>query len=185
MEFDKYKKRGDYHWREFKSDTIYRQHVLKVLDWIEEDSVLDVGAGDGLITHELRQRGKDATGIDSSPHALRIARQKGVPVVAGDAYDLPRGRQYDAVFLGDVIEHLEFPGRCIEQVGQVLAEGGSVYIVTPPQAPDGRVQDKYHYFEFTPDEMIGFMAGLGYTVVDKEVIRQWKRMYMRFQRAAA
>lgn len=180
MNFDKYKKRGDYHWKEFNSDTIYRQHVLKVLKWIDEKSVMDVGAGDGLITYQLGLLGKDVLGVDNSVHALKIAKDKKVPVVAGDAYDLPKDRKFDAVFLGDVIEHLEYPEKVIEQVKQVLNPGGKVYIVTPPQASDGVIRDKYHYFEFTPKELMDFMAGLGFTLENKEVIRQWYRMYMKF-----
>ena len=182
-EFDKYKKRGDYHWREFNSKTIYRQHVLHVLDWITEDNVLDIGAGDGLITHQLRLRGKDAVGIDNSPHGLAIAKQKGVPVSAGDAYDLPKDRIFDAVFLGDVIEHLKHPEDCIEQVKHVLAPNGSLYIVTPPQAHDGVILDPHHYREYTPGELVEFMQALGFDLVSQEVRREWHRMYLRFRRA--
>jgi len=35
----------------------YKTHVDKVVSWIKEKSVLDVGAGDGLITFKLKQKG--------------------------------------------------------------------------------------------------------------------------------
>jgi len=182
-EFDKYRKRGDYHWREFNAKTIYRQHVLHVLEWITEDNVLDIGAGDGLITHQLRLRGKDAVGIDNSPHGLAIAKRKGVPVSAGDAYDLPKTRLFSAVFMGDVIEHLEFPVRAIHQVQGVLAPAGSLYIVTPPQSADGVIRDPHHYREYTPDELLSLMRSLGFEAAGIDVRREWHRMYGRFVRA--
>jgi len=181
-EFDKYRKRGDYHWREFNAKTIYRQHVLHVLEWITEDNVLDIGAGDGLITHQLRLRGKDAVGIDNSPHGLAIAKRKGVPVSAGDAYDLPKARLFSAAFMGDVIEHLEFPGLAVAQAKQVLAPTGALYIVTPPQAHDGVIRDPHHYREYTPDELVDFMRALGFVATSQEVRREWYRMYVRFVR---
>ena len=39
----KHESKGDYHWRDFKKDTPYREHVLFVEKWVAERHVLDVG----------------------------------------------------------------------------------------------------------------------------------------------
>lgn len=48
--------------------------------------VLDVGCGPGRHVQALAQRGVHAMGIDSSPHALKIATQRGAEVVLGDIF---------------------------------------------------------------------------------------------------
>ena len=182
MEFNKYRDLGDYHWSQFDGETTYRQHVLRVLDWIEEGRVLDVGAGDGLITHQLALLGKDVLGIDNDPYALQIAKRKGVSVVFGDAYWPPRNvKKLGAVCMGDVVEHLETPEKSLTQIKAVLEVGGALYVVTPPQAPDGVVRDKYHYREYTPSELIALVEPLGFTTESVEVVPELNRMYAKFR----
>ena len=53
-QFAKHNRQGDYYWDEFRRDTPYRRHALHIQQWITEKSVLDIGAGDGLI-RETRQ----------------------------------------------------------------------------------------------------------------------------------
>lgn len=169
MKFDKYEKYGAYHWKEFERDTEYREHVLFVLEWVKEKNVLDVGAGDGLITKNL-----GAVGIDSSEFGVKLAKERGANVTIGSAYDLPQTTS-EAVYMGDVLEHLEQPEKAILEAKKVAPV---LYIVTPPKSET--VSD-YHYQEWTPEELKNLVESNGYKL-DGEILIKKHRMYGRFVR---
>ncbi|MGH3467079.1 MAG: class I SAM-dependent methyltransferase, partial [Thermocrispum sp.] len=51
--------------------------------------VLDIGCGAGRHAVELQSTGTDITGVDPSPGAVRVARERGIPVIAGTIADVP------------------------------------------------------------------------------------------------
>lgn len=177
MEFSKYKRLGAYHWAEYAQQTIYGKHADKVKDWVREGRTLDIGAGDGLITSLI----KDAQGIDDCGLAVKLARNKGVDVSGGSAYDLKTflNNTFDNVLLADVIEHLETPVRAIDELRRVLKPNGYLYIVTPPARTDGALHDpKFHYKEYTSDELTSFLKENDFTIVEPvEVVEKNVRMY--------
>lgn len=83
--------------------------LLKYID--SDDSILDVGCGDGKILRCLREKGfkGEMLGIDSSSVALHKALDRGIPILQKDISDpqslsdIPR---FDYVFLFEVLEHL-------------------------------------------------------------------------------
>ncbi len=166
--YDKYKKYGDYHWKDYADkNTIYSRHVDFLKDWIKEKNVLDVGAGDGLITHVL-----GINGIDNNKEAIKLAKEKGADVSFGDAYNL-KG-EYDAVFMGDTLEHLENPIRAIRQARKVAP---ILYITTPPY--EKGLKDTHHYNEWTPDQLIELVEKEGFELVG-DLFIQYERMYAKF-----
>lgn len=176
MQFNKYDERGAYHWQEYEFQTEYGQHADLVKEWLKhEGNILDVGAGDGLITHLIK-----AVGIDNNPTAVKLAQEKGVPVSLASIYLLPfEEKQFDAVYCGDVIEHLQFPEKAIEQIIWVLKPGGRLYIVTPPALPSRKLQDKYHYHEFTAEELIKYIINFGFELSEPmQTVKH--RMYAKF-----
>jgi 2-polyprenyl-3-methyl-5-hydroxy-6-metoxy-1,4-benzoquinol methylase len=70
MKFPKYEQFGAYHWKQYADNTKYRRHADRVVKWIEEDMILDIGAGDGKITSLLAEAGKHPYGIDNEPEAV-------------------------------------------------------------------------------------------------------------------
>lgn len=169
-DFDKYQKWGDYHWREFERLTTYRRHVLYCMEWVKEKNVLDVGCGDGLIAAKIWMKG-----IDDNEIAVKLAKEHGVRAELGNVYDLEKHGKFDAVFLGDVIEHLDYPEKAIEEIGKIT---NVVYIVTPPRIGELR---PYHVREFTMDELIKFMEDLGWTCLNKH--KAYSRIYGKFKKS--
>lgn len=157
IRFDKYDRWHDYHWREYERDSIYRAHALKVKDWVRERDVLDVGCGDGLITHLI-----GGEGFDNHAYAVELAKKHGVNAWVDDLYDMSEVREYDAVFLGDVIEHLDYPEKCIKEISTKTKK---LYIATPPKKTPFR---PYHVREFEQDELRDFMAELGWKQISSE-----------------
>lgn len=62
-------------------------------------------------------------GIDYDPEAVRLAKQQGVAIDLGDAHNLPyKDGEFESVFMGDTLEHLEFPQKAISEARRVLTK---------------------------------------------------------------
>jgi SAM-dependent methyltransferase len=95
--------------------------------------VLDLGCGTGFVLSGLKDRYR-AFGLDLSPMAVELCRKRGLACVAlGSTDDLSAvaARRFQAVFLLDVIEHLDDDLRALQRAACVLEPGGVVIITVP------------------------------------------------------
>jgi SAM-dependent methyltransferase len=95
--------------------------------------LLDLGCWVGFLLAEARTRGWDGVGVEPSAFASGYARERlGLDVRTDDLFaaDLPAG-SFDAVVLGDVIEHLPRPGDALDRIAELLAPGGAVALMVP------------------------------------------------------
>jgi SAM-dependent methyltransferase len=174
MEFDKYRKKGAYHWDQYEEGTVYTEHVKKMIAWVRPGRTLDVGAGDGCITFFL-----DADGIDNDQLAVSLAKERNARVELGSAYEL-KG-EYDNVVLSDVLEHLQYPELALVQIKKVLKKDGRVYVVAPPPVPGRKGPRRYHYQEWNASQLVNFMFANGFICEDIKTISEWKRIYGVFK----
>jgi len=172
-EFDKYKRRGAYHWRDYARKKAYYIHVNRVLEWVRKGSTFDIGAGDGLITHML-----GASGIDDNGIAVSLAKENKVPVQLGSVYDLSGFKKYDNVVLLDVIEHLEHPEKALEEIKKVMQKNSILYITTPLVGPK---LDKYHVQEWSRKGLIKFVESCGFHCLGMKMYPRSRKMYGRFE----
>jgi SAM-dependent methyltransferase len=114
-----------------------RETAAAALDVIEahvgRGRMLDLGCWVGFLLAEARERGWEVAGVEPSGFASAFARETlGLPVQRSDLFsaDLPAGA-FDAVVLGDVIEHLPDPGAALERIGGLLRPGGVLYLALP------------------------------------------------------
>jgi len=177
MLFEKYKKYGDYHWRQYAKGTKYKKHADRIKVWVKESNILDIGAGDGLITSLI-----GAKGVDNEMSGVKIAQEKGVDVVFGDAYNLDfKDESFDAVTMIDVLEHFEFPEKALAEAHRVCKL--YTYISTPPKRDDGKLTDKYHYIEWTPEGLNELMKSNGFEMIGTVLsIKEEKVMYGKFKK---
>jgi SAM-dependent methyltransferase len=113
--------------------------ILTVLDGLPDGGrVLDIGTGPGLVPHALHLLGYDVVSIDhprDPSSALRRIKDLGVDgysaEVGVDPLPLPAD-SVDAVFAGDVIEHLpNSPKAFVSALVGVLRPGGKLVLSTP------------------------------------------------------
>lgn len=98
-------------------------------------STLDVGCGPGRLAGALTARGRVALGIDISPHAVRIARRRGVPALLRDVFGpLPAEGWWRRLLLADGnIGIGGDPERLLRRCRTVLAPRGRILVeVDPP-----------------------------------------------------
>ena len=100
-----------------------------------QNKIADIGCGQGNLSLLLAEQGYLVTAVDISPAYLEYARLKQesgqVRWVQGnfDQLDLQDG--FDAIVLGELIEHCAYPEDFIQQAMQYLKPGGILVVTTP------------------------------------------------------
>lgn len=123
-------------------DTDFQQRrlrcTLNLISSIIDDCerVLDVGCGQGHITHQLNTAFPDLeiSGIDYSLTAIEYANRhfQDIDFAVGDAYHLPYTSDYfDAVVCNNLWEHVPDPIRMLNAIKRVTRPGGYLIISTP------------------------------------------------------
>jgi len=176
MRFTKYQTYGAYHWKQYADGTKYKAHADRIKEWVKEKKVLDIGAGDGLITHLV-----GAKGIEYEKEGVRLAQEKGVDVIEGDAYNLPfEDNSFEACMMIDVLEHFENPKQALHEARRVAPV---LYVNTPPKKDDGTLTDKFHIQEWSPQGLVKLVESEGYLLDGPVlVLPKEKMMYARFIR---
>ncbi|MEY2514205.1 MAG: hypothetical protein QOJ89_1563 [bacterium] len=95
--------------------------------------LLDLGCWVGFLLAEAGERGWEAVGVEPSQFASEYARERlGLDVRTGDLLTSPLPlAHYDAVVMGDVIEHLPRPGEALDRMAALLRPGGVAWMALP------------------------------------------------------
>jgi SAM-dependent methyltransferase len=98
--------------------------------------VLDVGCGAGSVAKAVKRARPDldvaACDVSRSALAIAEASPEGVVFRAAEAEKLPYpDGEFDAVWIFDVLEHVEKPELVLREVARVLRPGGRFHIVLP------------------------------------------------------
>jgi SAM-dependent methyltransferase len=108
--------------------------------------------------------------------AEETARRTGFQVVAGTAENAPLDRQYGAIVLRHVIEHLRDPHAVLRRLAGALAPGGVLYVATPDSTAwaarvFGRRWWGYevprHLVIFSSSALRGALGQAGFRVLDE------------------
>jgi len=92
--------------------------------------ILDYGAGVGVYAAQLRDMGWHVVAADVYGPALAACRQKGLDVLDLEREALP-ARAFDAVLLGDVLEHLPDDEKTLSTIAGAVKHGGVVIATVP------------------------------------------------------
>jgi len=117
----------------------FEDRYKKVLEYFSKcrfERILDVGCGDGNFSVLLKRAcgAKEVYGVEISRKGVESARKNGVKAfqLDIDGEDLPFEENYfDAVFAGEVIEHLFDTDHFLDEVHRVLKPEGIFVLSTP------------------------------------------------------
>jgi SAM-dependent methyltransferase len=147
-------------------------------------SLLDIGCSTGFLSRHLVARGCRVVGVELDPIAAEQARLVCQKVIVGDieALDVQAqvDEEFDAVILGDVLEHLRAPDALLVRIRESwLAPDGCVALSVPNsghwifrrEVLRGRFPyrqyglfDQNHLRFFTRTSLYTLVADSGYTV---------------------
>jgi methionine biosynthesis protein MetW len=109
--------------------------VLEIFSRYKFERILDMGCGDGNFSLLLKEACKaEVYGIEISEKGVESARKNGIKAfrVDIDEETFPfEDNYFDAVFAGEVIEHLFDPDHFLDEVYRVLKSKGVFVLSTP------------------------------------------------------
>lgn len=156
--------------------------TLRALEkYIYLGTILDVGASIGTFLNIARNRGWRGIGIEPNPVAVKKARAKQLTVIQGfftndsiiQLQKQNNGQLFDAIHLGDVIEHVFDPISFLRLSYQLLKPGGYLVMVTPDidtlLARKYQIKPKEHLIYFNKTSIQKALAASGF---EKVIIKQ-------------
>lgn len=115
--------------------------LLEMLATVQDASptklrVLDLGCGNGSLSHVIAEHGCEVVGVDTSAPGIAISRQSfpECQFIQADIYELPDTdmlNSFDVVLAIEVIEHLLYPKELAKNAKLCLKPGGMLIISTP------------------------------------------------------
>jgi len=159
--FDKYRKYGAYHWNAYYNNPSpldpYKMHVDYIIDSFRQrlnGTLLDVGCGDGLISHLLAKNGFKVKGIDIDSKAIKLARKKSslVDFEVKDIFEVDE--KFDYLLASEVIEHLPSPDKFLEKIKELFKKEA---LITTPKRDYYKQPDPYHVWEYSFYEFEGLL----------------------------
>ncbi len=174
--FNKYIKRGDYHWRGidkqignlFNFNAFLYERYQQVLNKFPYSTkrirVIDIGCGDGALSAEVYKsmRG-ELVGVDPSADAIHITKRKfsenyaynlnKYKFIIATGYKIPYADcTFDYAILADVIEHVGEPERLLNEIKRILKPSGKL-ILSSVVKLSAITQDKLHFREYKEGEL--------------------------------
>lgn len=154
-------------------------HQLAVSSGKPNMQVLEIGCSSGYVGATLVAKGHRVTGVEVDPEAAEAARTVLHEVFTGDADAFFRAhpdRRFDAILLGDVLEHMAEPGATLARCASRLTADGALAISLPCVAHgsvramllEGRwdyadfgLLDRTHLRFFSRQGMLDLLTGAG------------------------
>jgi trans-aconitate methyltransferase len=98
--------------------------VFGMLDAKPGERVLDLGCGDGGLSHRIQDLGATVLGVDTSPELLASARSRGLDVQLCSGEQLNFRQEFDAVFSNAALHWMLDQGAMLKGVHSALKPGG-------------------------------------------------------------
>ena len=164
------------------------------LGWIKSfvnlqgKKVVDIGCGGGILAESIAQSGADATGIDLSEKALKVAELHALEVGANLTYRsisaeelaAEQPEQYDVVTCMEMLEHVPDPASVVQACAKLCKPGGTLFFSTLNRSPKSYLfaiigaeyilkllpKGTHEYAKFIkPSELVAFTRNAGLEMI--------------------
>jgi SAM-dependent methyltransferase len=88
------------------------------------ERILDVGCGDGALTHKIVERGAEVVGVDNSSELVLVAQATGIDVHLMDAADMAFNAEFDAAFSNAALHWMLDKERVAGAILRAVKPGG-------------------------------------------------------------
>jgi len=162
------------------NDTDKRNFDL-ILNWLKKEfnfngkSILDVGCGSGKFVNHLRKNGINAKGIEySRPLYEKYLKDKEYFYTFSlEEFNEKIGGVFDVVTLFDVLEHIDFPGKFIQEISKLQTLNGYLIKEIPLHGTlhsrllgkKWHFFNKYHLSYFRKKRLVKLLDELGYNLI--------------------
>ncbi len=176
------------------------ERVQRASEYVPKcESLLDIGCGDGILSHFVNDKVKQIYGLDNNDLVLKKAKDKGEKVkkINFDKDRFPySNNQFDCAVSLDVIEHVYDARKLLLETYRVLTKNGVAIISTPnirflphlytlivrKRFPKTTVEvipyDGGHIHFFTYQDLIDLMHEVGFkNIIRSEIINKPKRKW--------
>jgi ubiquinone/menaquinone biosynthesis C-methylase UbiE len=177
-----------------------------------EETVLNIGCGDGVQALIYKDSFKKMVGIDINEDSLEVARQlaeyydiKNLELIAGNVESISLEEKFDKAIAIDIIEHVINPNKLVAEINRLLKDDGEL-LVTFPAMHDkwenlfrfvGRKilrrkgktvykegwDPREHQYDYLPKKWIKIVEKEGFTMVDSRASTMFPPLhYLGFPR---
>lgn len=116
----------------------FRVEFIRRFQPIENQSVVDIGCGGGILSESLAAAGAKVTGIDLAKEVLGVAKLHGLDsgikvdyqLIAAEEYAELHAESHDIVTCMEMLEHVPDPQAIIKAAAQCVKPGGWVFFST-------------------------------------------------------
>lgn len=109
----------------------------------KEETLLDIGCGTGHFLARAKEKQWAITGVEPNPQARILAEKRLSADVFEDVFDVEAKKQFDAITLWHVLEHLPNLNETFAQFRNLTTKKGRIFIAVPNAAS----WDAAHYGE--------------------------------------
>lgn len=108
------------------------------------DSIIDIGCGNGLLLRELKKLGlSDLTGVDPSEKCISDLTTQGIHGISSSIFSISINKKYDCSILSGVLEHIYDVPKLMETIKQLLKRHGLLFVCVPDAS-------RYHNYDSIP-----------------------------------
>jgi len=104
----------------------------------KNETVLNIGCGDGVQAIIYKNSFKKMTGIDINEKRLKTAKQLAeyysignFEIICANAEEIPLNDEFDKIIAIDIIEHVVHPTKMVSEIKRLLKDDGKLLITFP------------------------------------------------------
>lgn len=150
-----------------------------------------------LLFKRICEINPNVLGIDINPEGVNVMRNMGFNVQCEDVETMDLGRKFDVIIAGEIIEHLENPGKFLRNMRRHIKDDGVLIISTPNPFYAGQTWKIWHYGKpmvhedhmgwqdpTTLNQILrrtGFEPSEGYWIQPQPaLLKTWKRLLRKY-----